>query len=149
MIMNCTSKLKVEPTCKETCCLCLPRYQLHNKYRTVTWTHLLLAFLMCRWKSKSYIWYLHNPEWLCHHNLKMYAWAHSLNMFTNRGKKMIYIQIRPVSELRSAVCLGRGTFTVQLHGSAAGAGLHDCSPKRLTGEEGSGSTDTRLRQRVS
>ena len=70
-------------------------------------------------------------------------------MFTNRGKKMIYIQIRPVSELRSTVYLGRGTFTVQLHGSAAGAGLHDCSPKRLTGEEGSGSIETRLRQRVS
>ena len=36
----------------------------------------------------------------------MYAQVHSLNMFTNRCKKMIYIRkIRPLSELHYAVCL--------------------------------------------
>ena len=49
---------------------------------------------------------------------------------------------RPVSELHYPVCLGSGTFTVQLDGSAAGAGHCDWSPKSLTGEEGSGSTET-------
>ena len=70
-------------------------------------------------------------------------------MFTNRCKKMIYIKIRPLSELHYAVCLGSGTFTVQLDGSAAGAVPRDCSPKSLTGEEGTGSIETRLWERFS
>ena len=64
-------------------------------------------------------------------------------------KKMIYIKIRPLSELHYPVCLGSGTFTVQLDGSAAGAGHRNWSPKSLTGEEGSGSTETRLQERSS
>ena len=70
-------------------------------------------------------------------------------MFTNRCKKMIYIKIRPLSELHYPVCLGSDTFTVQLDGSAAGAGHHDWSPKNLTGEEGSGPMETRLPERFS
>ena len=46
-------------------------------------------------------------------------------------------------------CLGSGTFTVQLHDSAAGAGHRNWSPKSLTREEGSGSTETRLWERFS
>ena len=62
---------------------------------------------------------------------------------------MISIKIRPLSELHYPVCLGSGTFTVQLDGSVAGAGHRDWSPKSLTGEEGSGSTETGLQERFS
>lgn len=79
----------------------------------------------------------------------MYAQVHSLNMFTNRCKKMIYIKIRPLSELHYTVCLGSGTFTVQLDGSAVGAGHHDWSLKSLTREQGSRSRETRLWERFS
>ena len=62
---------------------------------------------------------------------------------------MIYIKIRALSELHYPVCLGSGTFTVQLDGSAVGAGHRDWSPKTLTGEEGSRSTETGLQERFS
>ena len=62
---------------------------------------------------------------------------------------MIYIKIRPLSELHYPVCLGSGTFTGQLHGFAAGAGHSNWFPKSLSGEEGSGSTENRLQERFS
>ena len=57
---------------------------------------------------------------------------------------MISIKIRPLSELHYPVCLGSGTFTVQLDGSAAGAGHLNWSPKSLTGEEGSIETKAKV-----
>ena len=48
-----------------------------------------------------------------------------------------------------SVCRGGGALTVQLDGSAAGAGHRDWSLKSLTGEEGSGSTETGLQERLS
>ena len=62
---------------------------------------------------------------------------------------MIYIKIRPLSELHYPVCLRSGTFTVQLHGSAAGAGHCNWFLKSLSGEEGSGSPENRLWERFS
>ena len=45
---------------------------------------------------------------------------------------MISIKIRPLSELHYPVCLGSGTFTVQLDGSTVGAGhRRDPGPQRL------------------
>lgn len=56
----------------------------------------LAGFLICHLKSKSYICYLYNPKWLYRQNLKMYDQVHSLNMFTDKCKRMIYIRkIRP------------------------------------------------------
>ena len=48
-----------------------------------------------------------------------------------------------------SVCPGCGALSVQLDGSAAGAGHRGWSSKGLTGGEGSRATETRLPERFS